>query len=146
LPAQGRRSIAQNGNDADDHKQFNQVKPRFGPIHPVFSILINGITFSCLVCCSLVNTMTLRDISTMIAMESMNISLQNSQAVRRWADCYGRYSSASEYVRELIREMKSARLKNGSNVAPRRVAGRRDRVDGEDWAAIRKSPSASRCQ
>ncbi len=77
-------------------------------------------------------------------MQSMNISLPDP--LKKFVDgqiSTGRYSSVSEYVRELIRtdekrkaeELLEAKLMEG-------VSGRESELTPEDWRAIRKEAIA----
>ncbi len=73
-------------------------------------------------------------------MESMNISLPTP--LKRFVDeqiAAGRYSSASEYVRDLIRGDEKRRAEERLEaLLLEGLEGEETPLTGEDWAAIRK--------
>jgi antitoxin ParD1/3/4 len=77
-------------------------------------------------------------------MESMNISLP--EPLRQFVDgqiATGRYSSASEYVRELIREDEKRKAQERLKaLLLEGLQGEETELTHEDWAAIRKEAQA----
>jgi antitoxin ParD1/3/4 len=77
-------------------------------------------------------------------MESMNISLP--ETLKQFVDrqiASGRYSSASEYIRELIREDEKRRAEERlEGLLLEGLQGEEAELSREDWSAIRKEARA----
>lgn len=77
-------------------------------------------------------------------MESMNISLP--EPLKQFVDgqiATGRYSSASEYVRELIREDEKRKAQERlETLLLEGLQGEETELTRDDWAAIRKEAQA----
>ena len=77
-------------------------------------------------------------------MESMNISL--SEPLKEFVDgqiAAGRYSGASEYIRELIREDEKRKAQERLEaLLLEGLQGEESELKREDWAAIRKEAQA----
>ena len=77
-------------------------------------------------------------------MESMNISLP--EPLKEFVDgqiAAGRYSSASEYIRELIREDEKRKAEERIEALLfKGLQGKESEMTRDDWAAIRKEARA----
>ena len=82
--------------------------------------------------------------STMLSMESMNISLPES--LKQFVDgqvASGRYSSVSEHIRELIREDEKRKAQERLEaLLLEGLEGEESELTDDDWAAIRKEARA----